>query len=76
MERFAAEALQRDRDHAIKAALKAKVPIFEIMADFGLSEAEIGKIIVDQSGGPRRDDVRDARSEGKEVILPNGRRGR
>lgn len=76
MMRFAAEALKRDRDQAIKAALKAKVPIFEVAADFGLTETEIGEILKAQ-GPPRRDphDLNDARDgSGKEVIASGRRR--
>lgn len=62
MERYAAEALKMDRDQAVKAALKAKMPIFEVAAEFGLTDTEIGEIIKNQ-GPPRKDDILDARNE-------------
>lgn len=62
MERFTAEALKADRDRAVKSAIKAKMPIFEIARDFGLTEAEIGALIVEQNGPVKRpDDIVDAR---------------
>lgn len=65
MEAFTVEALKADRDRAVKQAIKAKVPIFEIAAEFGLSEAEVGLILTEQYGAPakRPDDIIDARTE-------------
>lgn len=63
---FAAEAIRADRDAAIKNALDAKVPLFDIMERFGLSEAEIAAIIMRQGSGPRKPDpdaIKDARDE-------------
>lgn len=72
MELFAAEAIKAQRDQAVKAALKAKVPWPEVMEDFGLTLAEIMAISDKMSGlsTKRPDDIRDARDEpkGKEVI--------
>jgi hypothetical protein len=66
MERYATEAMKAERDAAVKHALKAKVPLFEIAEEFGLSEAELGVIIAGQ-GPPRHDDIVDARTAPKLV---------
>lgn len=73
-ERFAAEAITADRDRAVKGALKAGMPIFEVAKEFELSDAEVGKIIASQ-GPPRHDamDVKDARDEKPKIVIP-GRR--
>ncbi len=46
MERFAADAIKAERDHAIKSAIKANTPWADLTEMFGLSSAEIEKIIV------------------------------
>lgn len=68
MERFTAEALNRERDDAIKRAIKAKMPYPDIMAEFGLGIADLDAIIKKHGldgGPPRRDDLRDSRDEPK-----------
>lgn len=75
MERFAAEAIERDRNDAIKASLDAKVPLYDVMKRFHLSEGEIAKIIMADNQQPKRDDpdaIRDARAEPPRLI--RGRR--
>lgn len=67
--------MKADRDHAVRMALKQKVPIFEIAKDFKLSEAEIGAIISEMGGGPKKDDLLDAREEESKIaLLRRGRR--
>ena len=62
MEKYAAEGMKAQRDQLVKQALKNKVPIFEVAAEYDLSEAEIGEIIKNQ-GPPRKDDLLDARNQ-------------
>jgi hypothetical protein len=64
MELHAAEALKSQRDQAVRAALKANVPWTEVVEVFGIGLEEILKIS-EQQGGPRRDDLTDARDEPK-----------
>jgi hypothetical protein len=54
MERFAAESLKAERDAAIKAAIKNNTPWPDLMEVFGLSQAEIEKVIVDSVPGAKR----------------------
>jgi hypothetical protein len=64
MERFAAEGLKAQRDQNVKSALKNKVPWPDVMADYGLTLAEIMAISEKAEGlSPRADDLRDARDE-------------
>ena len=69
MERFTAEALKAERDRAVQSAIKAKMPIFEIARDFGLTEAEIGALIVEQNGPQKRpDDLLDATEDPRLIV--------
>lgn len=67
MERFAADALIAQRDHAVKAAIKANVPWPTIVDDYGVTLEEImrisgykGTTMVEK---PNDDDIKDAASE-------------
>lgn len=69
MQRFAAEALQRDLERAVVSAAKnSKTPWMDIAADFELSFEEFDAILKKHGmGGPprKKDDLRDARDEPK-----------
>ena len=63
MARYTAEAFKKERDHAVRTALKNKVPIYEIVKDYDLTEAEVGEIIKDMGGPSRRDDIKETPDE-------------
>lgn len=54
MERFAADSMRAERDAHIKAALKSNVPWTDIATDYGLTTAEIEKIVIDSIPGAQR----------------------
>lgn len=74
MERFAAESLTADRNAHIKAALKSNRPWMDVMADFGLTLAEIMDIAEKMGMVSKRGNVV-FKDESKEPLIV-ARRGR